>query len=646
MSRTISHLWALHTSTHELVNANVSGSGTRRWVCKYCAKTFSTTTTRLIRHVSALGGSGILACPKVPNDIAEAVRHERESAAASLDMIEDLEGGLNVGPSATASSFRSRTSTQREESESSTPFESSEPPSQRPRQGSLHSAYLSTALQKQRQKVAEIEIERYILECNLPFNVVRTDAWKRMVRAISQVGPTNDDWHGIPYSRLRTSLLLEEEERIDLQLGPIKSGWQTYGCSILSDGWSDFRRRHIINVMVSSCLSTYFLKVVDCSASGTRITGEYIYEHIKFAIEEVGVSNVVQIVTDNASNCKRMGEMIEAEFPSIVLTPCSAHCLDLLFEDIAKLSWLAPVLSDAKRIISFIKKNHQALSIFRSSSDKELVRTSETRFGYIYHVFSRLHMCLDSLRMTIIDRRWIKINNILPILRQIHVVLRYVDMEGSTLGLVYHMYTRMTEAIRASTTLSPSRREEKLQLVESRWEFMSRPIHGFAALLHPYFKSTTLWSRGSLRHMKDLYMERVMAENEQIAFDSEFSTYMENIGIAYACPTSMRTDVTSQPLEWWNHYGYGHPMIAPYALRVLSQVFSIPCERNWSAFSLVHTKLHNCLSVAQLQRVVYCKANLRLLRSLRDLKDPRQACRSKGLIKINVSLEHNPLQQA
>ncbi|KAH7421381.1 hypothetical protein KP509_13G054300 [Ceratopteris richardii] len=481
MPRTISHLWALHTSSHELVNANVSGSGTRRWVCKYCAKTFSTTTIRLIRHVSALGGSGILACPKVPNDIAEAVRHEhnlnqeavasrrRESAAASLDILEDLEGGLSVGPSATASSFRSCTSTQREESESSTPLESFEPPSQRPRQGGLYSTYLSTGLQKQRQKVAEIEIERCILECNLPFNVGRTDAWKRMVRAISLVGPTNDDWHGIPYNCLCTSMLIEEKERIDLQLGPIKS--------------------------------TYFRKAVDCSAVGTRITWEYIYEHIKSAIEEVGVSNVVQIVTDNASNCKRMGEMIEAEFPSIVWTPCSAHCLDLLFEDIAKVSWLAPVLSDAKRIISFIRKNHQALSIFRSYSDKELVRTSETRFGYRYHVFYCLHMCIDSLRMALIDRRWISMGRgnteiAHHVQRKIlDMVLRYVDMEGSTLGLVYHMYTTMTEAIRGSTTLSPSRREEILQLVESRWEFMSRSIHGFAALLHPYFKSTTLWMR-------------------------------------------------------------------------------------------------------------------------------------------------------
>ena len=47
--------------------------------------------------------------------------------------------------------------------------------------------------------------------------------------------------------------------------------------------------------------------------------------------------NVVQVVTDNASNCEAMGKMVEAEFPKIVWTPCASHCLDLLMEDMGGL---------------------------------------------------------------------------------------------------------------------------------------------------------------------------------------------------------------------------------------------------------------------------------------------------------------------
>ena len=82
--------------------------------------------------------------------------------------------------------------------------------------------------------------------------------------------------------------------------------------------------------------------------------------------------------------------MVEAEFPTIVWTPCACHCLDLLFEDIGRLPWVAPILSDARRICSFFRKKHQALAIFRSHSQVDMIRPAGTRFAYIYLVFSRL----------------------------------------------------------------------------------------------------------------------------------------------------------------------------------------------------------------------------------------------------------------
>ena len=55
-------------------------------------------------------------------------------------------------------------------------------------------------------------------------------------------------------------------------------------------------------------------------------------------IEEVGAQDVVQIITDNASNYVAAGRMLEEKHPTIWWTPCAAHCLDLMLEDIGKLS--------------------------------------------------------------------------------------------------------------------------------------------------------------------------------------------------------------------------------------------------------------------------------------------------------------------
>jgi hypothetical protein len=53
---------------------------------------------------------------------------------------------------------------------------------------------------------------------------------------------------------------------------------------------------------------------------------------------DVGLINVVQMVTNNATNYKFMGPMITKEFPPIVQSPCVAHYLDIMVENIGKLN--------------------------------------------------------------------------------------------------------------------------------------------------------------------------------------------------------------------------------------------------------------------------------------------------------------------
>ena len=55
---------------------------------------------------------------------------------------------------------------------------------------------------------------------------------------------------------------------------------------------------------------------------------------MKEVINEVGHQNVVQIITDNAANCKAAGEIIESTFPHIYWTPCVVHTLNLALKNI------------------------------------------------------------------------------------------------------------------------------------------------------------------------------------------------------------------------------------------------------------------------------------------------------------------------
>lgn len=64
---------------------------------------------------------------------------------------------------------------------------------------------------------------------------------------------------------------------------------------------------------------------------------------------------------------------------------------------------------------------------------------------------------------------------------------------------------------------------------------------------------------------------------------------------------------------WWSLYGGDTKELQKYALRIVSQcISSSGCERNWSRFSLVQTRLRNKLCYAKLHKLVFVNHNLKL----------------------------------
>ena len=66
-------------------------------------------------------------------------------------------------------------------------------------------------------------------------------------------------------------------------------------------------------------------------------------------------------------------------------------------------------------------------------------------------------------------------------------------------------------------------------------------------------------------------------------------------------------------------YGNHAPTLRNLAFKVLSQTASSsPYERNWSTFSLIHTKQRNRLAYPRLQQLVFCYYNMKL--KIRDMQ--------------------------
>ncbi|CAL1360388.1 unnamed protein product [Linum trigynum] len=168
-------------------------------------------------------------------------------------------------------------------------------------------------------------VGRFFIGCGIPFNVARSPFFYEMARGINE-GPRG--YKPPSAEKIRTNLLDKEKSKVDRALTGIRDQWPLFGVSIVSDGWSNVKNESLINVLAVSGGRAVFLEGVDCS--GDEKTGLYIAGILLKAIEQVGIYNVVQVLTDNASACKRAGEIIMDRHPHILWSGCLAHTLSLL----------------------------------------------------------------------------------------------------------------------------------------------------------------------------------------------------------------------------------------------------------------------------------------------------------------------------
>ena len=164
------------------------------------------------------------------------------------------------------------------------------------------------------------------------------------------------------------------------------------GVSIVTDGWTNVKNMPLINVIATNNRGAMFMYAEDFP--GIEKTRAAIAEFLLKAVEEIGASNVLQIVTNNAANCKLVGKEIEKVHKHIFWTPCVVHTLNLIFKDFARnFEWLSSTYKRGKNIVKYILNHTHALAIFRAHSKLELLKVAKTIFASHYILLKRLVDC-------------------------------------------------------------------------------------------------------------------------------------------------------------------------------------------------------------------------------------------------------------
>lgn len=100
----------------------------------------------------------------------------------------------------------------------------------------------------------------------------------------------------------------------------------------MCDGWTSKTRKSLINFMVYSHRNMIFHKSVDNTSQSK--TNEYIFRLMDRVVDEVGEENVVQVEMDNETSFKVAGKMLMNKRKHLYWTPCAAHYVDLMLEEI------------------------------------------------------------------------------------------------------------------------------------------------------------------------------------------------------------------------------------------------------------------------------------------------------------------------
>ena len=281
------------------------------------------------------------------------------------------------------------------------------------------------------------------------------------------------------------------EDYVNIQ----REKWKTYGCTIMSDGWTGPTKLSIINFMVYSKGSTIFLKSVD--ASDKIKDNKYIYGLLKDVIKEVGETNVVQIVTDNGSTFVKAGKLLMKKY-NLYWTPCAAHCIDLMFEDIAKRATVSELITNARKITNFIYNHGWLLAKVRKVCGGDIVRPGATRFATNYialesllkkrvdlkkifisdewasHKLSRSTIGHDVEVLMFDHTYWEKVSKLVSIYEPLYTVLRIVDSEVvPTLPFVYELIRVMKQNLHQLNA-----KDWVKTIIADRWDrTLKHPLH-------------------------------------------------------------------------------------------------------------------------------------------------------------------------
>ncbi|XP_057425784.1 uncharacterized protein LOC130719161 [Lotus japonicus] len=253
-------------------------------------------------------------------------------------------------------------------------------------------------------------------------------------------------------------------------------------------------------------------KLVESYLDVWRRIADMLFKLFKEVILYIDPGIFVQVVTDNAANYVAAGRLLEAEFPKLYWSPCAAHCVNLMFQDIGKVAEVTETVSQAYNITKYIYNHCFALSLMRKhTNNREILRPAPTRFATNFIALQSILAQMDPLRAMVVDKEWTtstyardtkvkkfveqvlnsgfwkKCADIVKLTKPLVRLLRLVDSEDKpTMGFLYQSFYKNREEMAKRFQRNKKKVEPYLKTIDNRWDSQLRKnIHATGYWLNP-----------------------------------------------------------------------------------------------------------------------------------------------------------------
>ncbi|XP_049934414.1 uncharacterized protein LOC126410179 [Nymphaea colorata] len=195
---------------------------------------------------------------------------------------------------------------------------------------------------------AQKMVRKWFYDACIPFNTANSFQFQVMADVIASIGP---GFKMQSYHQLRGKILQDTVKEVSEHCNQLKLSWKETGCSIMSDGWTDTRSRTLVNFLVYCPKGTMFLKSLDLS--DVPKTAEILFNVFDNVIQEVGPTNIVQFITDNAANYRATGDLLFQKYGTFFWSPCATHCVNLMLQDLNEMHDMKSAIEQCQEVTKF-----------------------------------------------------------------------------------------------------------------------------------------------------------------------------------------------------------------------------------------------------------------------------------------------------